>query len=84
MAVEVAPLEQGALIERYEAGLLQKVQANVEATRYAYSKGATSLLDLMDAIRTQQEVASEYQKALHDHMVSRRVLEGRIGGPIAR
>lgn len=75
---------QGALIERYEAGLLQKVQANVEATRYAYSKGATSLLDLMDAIRTQQEVASEYQKALHDHVVSRRVLEGRIGGPIAR
>jgi cobalt-zinc-cadmium efflux system outer membrane protein len=74
---------QGALIERYEAGLLQKVNANVEATRYAYSKGATSLLDLMDAIRTQQEVASEYQKALHDHVVSRRVLEGRIGGSIA-
>ena len=75
---------QGALIERYEAGLLQKVQANVEATRYAYSKGATSLLDLMDALRTQQEVASEYQKALHDHVVSRRVLEGRIGTPVTR
>jgi cobalt-zinc-cadmium efflux system outer membrane protein len=75
---------QGALIERYEAGLLQKVQANVEATRYAYSKGATSLLDLMDAMRTQQEVASEYQRALHDHVVSRRVLEGRIGGAITR
>ena len=75
---------QGALIERYEGGLLRKVQANVEATRYAYSKGATSLLDLMDALRTQQEVMSEYQKALHDHVVNRRVLEGRIGGPIER
>ncbi len=75
---------EGALIERYEGGLLQKVQANVEATRYAYGKGAASLLELMDAMRTQQEVTSEYQKALHDHVVSRRVLEGRIGGPVER
>ena len=73
---------QSALVERYQRGLLQKVQANADATRYAYEKGATSLLDLLDAIRTQQEVSSEYQRALHDYAVSLRVLEANVGGAI--
>ena len=70
---------QRSLVERYEGGLLTKVAANVDATRYAYEHGATSLLELLDAVKDQQEIATDYQTALHDYAVSVRMLEAAVG-----
>jgi cobalt-zinc-cadmium efflux system outer membrane protein len=61
---------QRELVERYRAGLLAKVDAGVAAVQYAYSRGAASLLDVLDAVRSQQDVRTEYLAALHDYWVS--------------
>lgn len=58
------------LVLRYESGVLSKVSQNVEAARYAYSHGATSLLDLLDALRAEQDVMTDYVTALHDYWVA--------------
>lgn len=61
---------QRALVAQYESGVLAKVEQNVEATRYAYSHGATSLLEVLDALRAQQDVTTDYYAALHDYWVA--------------
>ncbi|HEY2067802.1 MAG TPA: TolC family protein [Gemmatimonadaceae bacterium] len=67
----VAELQvQRALVLRYEAGVLTKVHQNVDASRYAYSHGATSLLDVLDALRAEQDVMTDYSTALHDYWVA--------------
>jgi cobalt-zinc-cadmium efflux system outer membrane protein len=59
--------EQRALVERYRSGLIAKVDAGVEAMRYAYSRGAASLLEVLDAVQAQQQVHADYLVALHDY-----------------
>ncbi|NUP71535.1 MAG: hypothetical protein HOQ16_09995, partial [Gemmatimonadaceae bacterium] len=59
--------------------VLDKVAQNVEATRYAYSRGATSLLELLDALRAQQDVTTDYYTALHDLRVAASALEAAQG-----
>jgi outer membrane protein, heavy metal efflux system len=61
---------QRELVERYRSGLLAKVDAGVAAVQYAYSRGAASLLDVLDAVRAQRDVRTEYLTALHDYWVS--------------
>lgn len=70
---------QRTLVERFEAGLLSRVDASVEAARYAYSRGATSLLDVLDAVRSQQDVRTDYYTALHDYWVSAFALNAAVG-----
>ena len=69
-----------ALVQRYEGGVLAKVTRNVEATRYAYSRGATSLLDVLDALRAEQDVLTDYSKALHDYWIATYSVDAAEGG----
>jgi cobalt-zinc-cadmium efflux system outer membrane protein len=68
-----------ALVRRYESGVLDKVRQNVEAARYAYAHGATSLLDVLDALRAQQDVLTEYNTALHDYWIAVYAVEAAEG-----
>lgn len=68
-----------ALVRRYESGVVAKVAQNVEATRYAYSRGATTLLEVLDAVRSQQDVMTEYWTALHDYWVAAATLRAAQG-----
>lgn len=70
---------QQALVAQYESGVLAKVEQNVEATRYAYSHGATSLLEVLDALRAQQDVTTDYYAALHDYWVAAYAVEAAEG-----
>lgn len=70
---------QRALVERYEAGLLRRMDEGVTAVRYAYSRGASSLLDVLDAVRSNEEVRSDYVVALHDYWVSVHALNAAVG-----
>jgi len=47
--------------------------------RYAYAAGATSLVDLFDALRTQSAVRADYATALHDYRVSAFALRRATG-----
>ena len=70
---------QQSLVRRYQSGLLPKIQATVDAARYAYARGAASLLEVLDALRTQQDIRSEYAAALHDYWVSVHTLDAAGG-----
>ena len=70
---------QRALVERYESGLLQHMDEGLSAVRYAYSRGASSLLDVLDAVRSHDEVRSDYVVALHDYWVSVYALNAAVG-----
>ncbi len=67
------------LAERYEGGLLAKAQHELDMARYAYSTGATSLLDLLDAIRSYADARSDYNTALHDYWVSAYAIDRAVG-----
>lgn len=61
---------QDALVRRYESGVVGKVKENVSATQYAYEHGATSLLEVLDALRAQQDLLGDYYTALHDYWIA--------------
>ncbi len=72
------------LAERYEGGLLARAQSVLETARYAYGRGAISLLELLDAIATFTDTQTDYLTAVHDYWVSVFALSraaGRDFGP---
>jgi cobalt-zinc-cadmium efflux system outer membrane protein len=54
----------------YESGYLKQAQDSLDISRYAYSRGATDLLDLLDAERTYQETELAYRQVLASYMTS--------------
>lgn len=70
---------QRALVERYRAGVLSTADNEVSAMRYAYERGAASLLEVLDAVQLQQEARTEYLTALHDYWISIHTLNAAIG-----
>jgi cobalt-zinc-cadmium efflux system outer membrane protein len=70
--------------EQYCAGPVAKSAAAVDAARYAYSKGAASLLEVLDALRVDQDVQTEYVTALHDYWVSVYAVNAAVGRDVFR
>jgi outer membrane protein, heavy metal efflux system len=70
------------LAERYEGGLLAKADTVLETARYAYRTGATSLIDLLDAIRTYADTRADYNIAVHEYWVSVYALDRAVGRDI--
>lgn len=70
---------QRALVERYESGLLRRMDESLTAVRYAYARGASSLLDVLDAVRSNAEVRLDYVVALHDYWMSVHALNAAVG-----
>ena len=75
---------QRSLVERFESGLLRRMDESLTAVRYAYSRGASSLLDVLDAVRSNEEVRSDYVVALHDYWVSVHALNAAVGVDVFR
>jgi outer membrane protein, heavy metal efflux system len=83
VAVAIANVRAArVLAERYQAGLLDKSAAALEATRFAYEHGAASLLELLDAIRTYGDTRSEYYGAVHDYWVAAYALSRAVGADV--
>ena len=53
-------------VRQYQSGILKDANAVLEARRFSYQRGQTSLLELLDAQRTANEVRSSYNDALGD------------------
>lgn len=73
---------QRALVEKYQNGLLDRIAESVAAAQYAYDHGASSLLDVIDAIRAQQDARDDFAQALHDYWVGIHALNGAAGSSI--
>jgi len=63
----------------YQGGLLEKTRQAVANAQFAYQHGAISLLDLLDAIRTNQDIRTEYVTAVHDYWVAVFSLDRAVG-----
>jgi cobalt-zinc-cadmium efflux system outer membrane protein len=51
-------------VRRYQSGILKDADAVLDAKRFSYQHGQTTLLELLDAQRTANEVRSGYNDAL--------------------
>jgi outer membrane protein, heavy metal efflux system len=67
------------LAARYEGGLVAKATAALETARFAYQSGATSQLDLLDAVRTYSDTRANYYATLRDYWVSIYALDRAVG-----
>ena len=67
------------LASRYQSGLLARARTALDQARYAYQAGATSLLDVLEAIRTYGDTQVSAAQACHDYWVSVAALSAAIG-----
>ena len=67
------------LVSLYESGYLEQARQSREISRYAYAKGATGLLDLLDAERTYRAIEIAYRQALAAWMTSVEQLNFVVG-----
>jgi outer membrane protein, heavy metal efflux system len=58
------------IVSLYESGYLEQARQSREISNYAYRKGATSLLDLLDAERSYRAIQLAYRQALSAFMLS--------------
>jgi cobalt-zinc-cadmium efflux system outer membrane protein len=64
---------------RYQGGILKDADAVLEARRFSYQRGQTTLLELLDAQRTDNEVRSSYNDALAEQAKALIELERAAG-----
>jgi len=67
--IRQAASEYRSAVERvhhYQSGILKDAEAVLSAKRFSYQQGQSSLLELLDAQRTDNEVRSSYNNALAD------------------
>jgi len=58
------------LARKLDAALLEKARSALETARFAYSAGAISYVELLDAVRTYGEIRADAATAGHDYWVS--------------
>jgi len=54
-------------VEQFKSGLLLEAQLVLEGKRYSYKRGETSLLEVLNAQRTYNEVQQNYYQTLYDY-----------------
>ena len=67
------------IVKLYESGYLDQTRRSLEITTYAFQRGATSLLNLLDAERTYRDTQIAYRQALATHMTNIRQLTFVVG-----
>jgi outer membrane protein, heavy metal efflux system len=72
------------VVSLYESGYLEQARQSREISRYAYSKGATGLLDLLDAERTYRSTELAYRQALAAWMTSVEQVNFVVGTEVIR
>lgn len=66
-------------LENYGASVMSSAEQVLEGKRYAYHRGETSLLDLINAQHTYNEIQQAYAECLHDCMSAWVELERSAG-----
>jgi cobalt-zinc-cadmium efflux system outer membrane protein len=67
------------LARRLDDGTIAKARAALETARYAYTAGAISYVDLLDAIRSDGQLRADAATAAHDYWVSAAMLVRALG-----
>jgi outer membrane protein, heavy metal efflux system len=69
----------GQVVKLYESGYLQEAKQSLDISRYAYGRGAASLLDLLDAERSYRGTELAYRQALASSMLAMEQLREAVG-----
>jgi len=67
------------VVELYTSGYLKQAQDSRDISEYAYRRGATSLLDFLDAERSYRSVQLAYRQALASYMTALEQLKEAVG-----
>ena len=67
------------VVHSYEGGILDRVRMIRDAAELAYSKGATTVLDLIDAQRQFKQIMHEYYTALDNRVIAYYDLVAAVG-----
>ena len=71
-------------VELYQTGVLTKVNDIQNLTEYSLKAGESSILDLLDAIRTRRDTLADFYQALFDYQSSLLDLELATATPIVK
>jgi len=69
-------------VDLYDTVYLKASHDSREIAEYAYRKGATSILDLLDAERTDRATQLAYRQALADYVTRLAQLQAAVGGEL--
>lgn len=67
------------VVQLYTSGYLKEAQESRDISEYAYKRGATSLLDFLDAERSNRATQLAYRQALADYMTALEQLKEAVG-----
>jgi cobalt-zinc-cadmium efflux system outer membrane protein len=67
------------VVQLYTSGYLKEAQDSRDISEYAYKRGATSLLDFLDAERSNRATQLAYRQALADYMTALEQLKEAVG-----
>lgn len=67
------------VVQLYTSGYLKEAQDSRDISEYAYKRGATSLLDFLDAERSNRATQLAYRQALADYMTALEQLKQAVG-----
>ncbi|WP_261512215.1 TolC family protein [Chryseobacterium paludis] len=66
-------------VNQFKSGLLKEAQAILDGKMYSYKRGQSSLLEVLNAQRTYNDVQHDYYGTLHDYAVALVELERAAG-----
>ncbi len=67
------------IVNLYRSGYLDEAQQSLQISQYAYRRGATSLLDFLDAERSYRSTQLGYRQALASYLLSLEQLREAVG-----
>jgi len=67
------------VVQLYTSGYLKEAQDSRDISEYAYKRGATSLLDFLDAERSNRATQLAYRQALSSYMTALEQLKEAVG-----
>jgi len=67
------------IVGLYRSGYLDTAQQSLNITEYAYKRGAATLLDFLDAERTERATQLSYRQALESYLLSLEQLREAVG-----
>ena len=80
VAIAYAAVQQGEqVLQLYTSGYRDQAKQALEIRQYSYTRGASSLLDLLDAERTYRATELGYRQALATYMLAVEQLKEAVG-----
>jgi cobalt-zinc-cadmium efflux system outer membrane protein len=72
------------IVSLYESGYLDQATQSRDISNYAFARGATTILDLLDAERSYRAIQLAYRQAMAAHMIAIQQVNLAVGSQVIR